>query len=66
MIKSQRMRHEGHVECMGEFRNAHKILHLGDPGIDGKIILRLIFRKRDVGIWTGLSCLRIGTGGRHL
>ena len=27
--------------------------HLGDPGIDGRILLRWIFRKRDVGLWTG-------------
>ena len=25
--------------------------YLGDPGIDGRIILRLIFRKWDVGVW---------------
>jgi len=31
-----------------------------------RIILRWIFRKWDVGVWTGLSWLRIGTGGRHL
>jgi len=37
--------------------------HLGDPGVDGRIILRWIFRKWDVGIWTGSSWLRIGTGG---
>jgi hypothetical protein len=30
------------------------------------IILRWIFRKWDVGVWTGLSWLRIGTGGGHL
>jgi len=24
--------------------------HLGDPGVDGKIILKWIFRKWDVGI----------------
>ena len=36
---------------------------LGDPGIDGKIILRWIFRMWDVGVWTGSSWLRIGTGG---
>jgi hypothetical protein len=39
---------------------------LGRPGVDGRIILIWIFRKRDVGVWTGLSWLRIGTGGRHL
>jgi len=37
--------------------------HLGDPGVDGRIILRWIFRKWDVGVWAGSSCLRIGTGG---
>jgi hypothetical protein len=26
--------------------------HLEDPGIDGRIILRSIFRKSDVGVWT--------------
>jgi len=36
------------------------------PGKDGRIILRWIFRKWDVGVWTGLSWLRRGTGGRHL
>jgi len=39
---------------------------LGDPGVDGRIILRRIFRKWDVGVWTGSSWLRIGTVGGHL
>jgi len=39
--------------------------HWGDPGVDGRI-LRWIFRKWDVGVWTRLSWLMIGTGGRHL
>jgi hypothetical protein len=39
---------------------------LGDPGADAKIILRWIFRKMDVRVWTGSSWLRIRTGGRHL
>jgi hypothetical protein len=29
--------------------------HWGDPGVDERIILRRIFRKREVGLWTGLS-----------
>jgi hypothetical protein len=39
---------------------------LGDPGLDGGIILKWIFRKWDVEAWTGSSWLRIGTGGGHL
>jgi hypothetical protein len=37
--------------------------YLEDPGVDRSIILRWVFRKRDVGIWTGSIWLRIGTGG---
>ena len=36
--------------------------HLEDPDRDGRIKLRWIFRKWDVGAWTGLIWLRIGTG----
>jgi hypothetical protein len=35
--------------------------HLGDPGVDGRIMLRWIFRKWYMGEWTGLKWLRIGT-----
>jgi hypothetical protein len=37
-----------------------------DQGVDGRIILRQIFRKWDVGVRTGLSWLRIESGGGHL
>jgi len=39
--------------------------HLGDPSVDG-IILRWVFGKWNVRVWTGSSCLRIGTGSGHL
>jgi hypothetical protein len=59
---------------MGERRGVYRILvgklreidHWGDPGVDGRIILRQIFRKWVGGAWTGLSRLRIETGGGHL
>ena len=37
-----------------------------DPGVNVRIILRWIFRKWDVVVWTGSSWLRIWTGGGHL
>jgi hypothetical protein len=40
--------------------------HLEDPGVDERIILRWIFRKWDVVVWTGSTWLRIGTVGGHL
>ena len=33
--------------------------HLGDPGLDGRIILRWHFRKWNVMAWTRSSWLRI-------
>jgi len=59
---------------MGESRGVYRVLvgkpegnsHLEDPGIDGRIILRWIFRTWDVRAWTGSIWLRIGTGGGHL
>jgi hypothetical protein len=40
--------------------------HLEDKGLGGRIILRWIFRKWDVGVWTGSNWLRVGTGGGNL
>jgi len=39
---------------------------LGDPGVEGRILLKWIFRKWDVGVWTGSIWLMIGTGGGDL
>jgi hypothetical protein len=37
--------------------------HLEDTGVDGRIILRWIFRKGNVGPWTESIWLRIGIAG---
>jgi hypothetical protein len=58
---------------MGKRRDVYRVLvgkperdHLEDPIIDGRIILRSIFRKLDLGLWNGSSWLSIGRGGGHL
>jgi hypothetical protein len=33
--------------------------HLVDPGVEGRITLRRIFRRWDVGVWTGLGWVKI-------
>jgi len=70
VIESRRMRWAGHVACMVERRgmwgNLKETGHLGDPGVDGRIILSWIFRKWDVGLWTESSWLRVWTVGGHL
>ena len=40
--------------------------HLENPGVDGRIILRWIFIKWDVGAGTVSVWLRLGTDGGHL
>jgi len=74
VIKSRRMRWKGHVARVGERRGVYRILvgkpegkrPLGDPGVDGSLILRWVFRKWGVGLWTGSSWLRIRTVGGNL
>jgi hypothetical protein len=39
---------------------------LGDPDVDGRIILKWIFRKWEEVLGTGWSWLRIGTDGGNL
>jgi hypothetical protein len=59
---------------MGEDRVVYRVLvgkpdeksHWRDQDVDGRIILRWIFRKLEGVVVTGWSWLRIGTGGGHL
>jgi hypothetical protein len=39
---------------------------MGDPDVDGRIILSWTFRKWNVEAWTGFIWFRTGTGGGHL
>ena len=75
VIKSRRIIWAGHVARIGERGEAYTYFwwgnlrernRLGDPGVDGRITLRCIFRKWDEGVWTGMSWLGIGAGGGHL
>jgi len=67
VIKSRRMRWAGHVARMGRgeaytgfwWGDRRERDHWRDSGVDERIILRWIFRKQDVGVWTGSSWLRV-------
>jgi hypothetical protein len=71
--EERRMRWAGHVVSMGGeaytgfwWENLRKRDHSEDPDVDGRNILRWIFRRWNVGrAWTGSRWLRIGTGGGH-
>jgi hypothetical protein len=52
--------------CIQGFGGETRRDHFEDPGLDGSIILRGIFRKWKIGAWTGSSFLRIGTVGGHV
>jgi hypothetical protein len=74
-IEGGRMRWARHVAfTMREKRSKYRVWwgnlrerdHLEDPDVNGRIILRWIFRKWDVRAWNGSIWFREGTGGRHL
>jgi hypothetical protein len=74
VAKSRRMRWAGHVERMWRredctgcwWENLRERGNWGDPDVDGKIILRWIFKKLEEVVGTGWSWLKIGTDGGHL
>jgi hypothetical protein len=65
------MRWAGHVACVGEMRNAYKILvrkpeerNLSeDLSVAGRIILEWILGKVGRKVWTGFVWLRMWTSG---
>jgi hypothetical protein len=71
VIEWSRIRWAGHVACMEERRGdtgfwwgkLRERNHLKVQDVDGRIILRWIFRTWDVGVWTGLSWLGKETFG---
>jgi len=73
VTKSRIIRWAGHVARMGRgevhtrlrWGNLRERDHLEYRDLDGRMILSWIFRKWDVGEWTGSSWLRIGTGDGH-
>jgi hypothetical protein len=62
VIKSRRIKWAGHVACKGRgeaytgfwWGNLRERDHLEQPGINGRIILRWIFRK-----WAGRHCCKL-------
>jgi hypothetical protein len=69
-IKSMRMRWAGHVARMGEERNVYKVLMgklegkrpLGSPRRRWEDGIRVDLREIGLGVWSGPSWLRMGTG----
>jgi hypothetical protein len=61
LVIKLRIRWARHIARMGDGLCAYGVLvghlletvHLEDPGVDGRIIVKWIFRKWNVGTWTG-------------
>jgi hypothetical protein len=56
----------GEVYTGFQWGNLRERDHFEGTGVDGKIILRWVFRKWDERAWIGLIWLGIGTGCGHL
>ena len=64
----------GHAARIGERRGVYRVLvgktegkrPLGSPSRRWDDNIKMAFRKWEVGVWTGSSWLRIGTGGGQL
>jgi len=73
VIKSRKMRWEGHVACMGTgeertgfwWGDLTERDHLEDLCVDGKMILKLklVSKKCDADEWTGMIWIRMGRCG---
>jgi hypothetical protein len=74
VVKSRIMRLAGHVARMVEERGVYRILvgtperkrPMGRPRRRWEYNIRMDLQEVGCGIWTGLSWLRIETGGGHL
>jgi hypothetical protein len=74
VIRAIKTRWAGHVARMGAWRGPCRVLvvdlregdYLEDQNADGRIILKWIFKKWNLKACSGLSWLRIGTGGGYL
>jgi hypothetical protein len=61
-LDTVRYRLKLHLPSNYKVRNFNAYKESVDSGVDGRIILIWIFRKWDVGAWTGSIWLRIGAG----
>jgi hypothetical protein len=72
-IKSRKIRCTGHVVRRGEMRAVYRVLvgkpagkrRFGRPRSRWEDNINIIFRKLDLGVWTGSSWFGIGTGGER-